>query len=269
MGDFHAAVTTLIESFSRTLAILKRSIFKTKRDVQSAYGREIGRVGPGFANGDAHKTLSAILTGFNALSNILISRFSPGHTTPATSTDHTALLILSKTARSDAIRTFSQLSIRLSRTSLALPASSRSKAKPGAVPKKKKSSVESGSWKPSLSRSPSKYLSTSATKRPKSSPKLPPKPSPPYQANTTQFLPLPPSHHHTHYTQRRPSPRKSILSSTSDSTKLGEIPAHKGVCHCIAIDGREMVFPIRTYFPLEAYHEPVKPRGRLRRLLSL
>lgn len=76
MGEFHDAVTTLLEAFSRGLAVIKRkraissstdkskdltlkkSLKRSRSDVQTAYGREMGRVGPGFANGDGKSAIS-------------------------------------------------------------------------------------------------------------------------------------------------------------------------------------------------------------------
>ena len=79
MGEFHDAVTTLLEAFSRGLAVIKRkraissstdkskdltlkkSLKRSRSDVQTAYGREMGRVGPGFANGDGKSAIGVYL----------------------------------------------------------------------------------------------------------------------------------------------------------------------------------------------------------------
>ncbi len=77
MGEFHDAVSTLLEAFSRGIAMIKtqrgrrkqenlpldstrkkaethlsRSLKKNKVTVKDAYGRELLQVGPGFAEGD-------------------------------------------------------------------------------------------------------------------------------------------------------------------------------------------------------------------------
>jgi len=77
MGEFHDAVSTLLEAFSRGIAIIKtqrgrrkqenlpldsthkkaethlsKSLKKNKVTVKGAYGRELSQVGPGFAEGD-------------------------------------------------------------------------------------------------------------------------------------------------------------------------------------------------------------------------
>ena len=64
----------------------------------------------------------------------------------------------------------------------------------------------------------------------------------------------------------RGSNRKSMMSFASDSTKLGEIPEHKWTRPNMYAEG--VHFPIRTYYPLEPYQEPEKPRSRLMRLFK-
>jgi hypothetical protein len=53
------------------------------------------------------------------------------------------------------------------------------------------------------------------------------------------------------------------MSFGSDSTKIGEIPEHKWARQP---DGG--IFPVRTYYPLEPYQEPEKPRSRFMRLFK-
>ena len=77
MGEFHDAVSTLLEVFGRGIAIIKsqrgrrkreqrplesskkvaethlsESLKKNRTDVKKAYGRDLARFGPGFAVGD-------------------------------------------------------------------------------------------------------------------------------------------------------------------------------------------------------------------------
>jgi hypothetical protein len=66
--------------------------------------------------------------------------------------------------------------------------------------------------------------------------------------------------------QSRPENRKSFMSFASDSTKLGEIPEHKWTRPGMYADGG--YFPARTYYPLEPYQEPEKPRSRFMRLFK-
>ena len=244
---------------------------------------------------EAHSSLSAILFRLNAGFVSLIERFARGHNT---STDYAALLSLSNAARSEAIQTFSQLSMRLSKSSLALPPSRTSKQGPDSKPsnkKKDKKRSSTGGSKHSRSKSAPSLLitpegavrrpkhsrskSTPSSKAPSTAPKkapspkpfsksthssLPQTPAPPYELNASQHSLLVP---YMPPFQTRPSNRKSIMSFASDSTKLGEIPEHKWARRGTA-DG-QMIFPIRTYYPLEPYQEPVKPKSKLRRLFRL
>jgi hypothetical protein len=77
MGEFHDAVSTLLEAFGHGIAIIKsqrgrrkkeqlplesskkiaethlsKSLKKNRTDVKKAYGRDLARFGPGFAVGD-------------------------------------------------------------------------------------------------------------------------------------------------------------------------------------------------------------------------
>lgn len=72
MGDFHHAITTLLDAFSRGLGVIKRkkhsspadstqkeddrrlskSLCKSRADVREAYSRDLARFGNGIAVGD-------------------------------------------------------------------------------------------------------------------------------------------------------------------------------------------------------------------------
>lgn len=77
MGEFHAAVSSLLDAFARGISIIKtqrkrrksgriqidqsskvaethlsKSLKKNRTEVQSAYGKDLNRFGPGFAEGD-------------------------------------------------------------------------------------------------------------------------------------------------------------------------------------------------------------------------
>lgn len=83
MGEFHDAVSTLLESFARGISIIRtqrkrrksghipidqssknaetdlsKCLKKNRTEVKTAYGRDLDRSGPGFAAGDGkHKSL--------------------------------------------------------------------------------------------------------------------------------------------------------------------------------------------------------------------
>jgi hypothetical protein len=72
MGEFHDAVTTLLDAFSRGISVIRRkkerlapdpthkvvdrhlskSLKKSRTDIKEAYTRDLSRFGPGFAVGD-------------------------------------------------------------------------------------------------------------------------------------------------------------------------------------------------------------------------
>lgn len=170
MGEFHDAVTTLLEAFASGIAIIKtlrkrrkehripidstvkvaethlsKSLKKNRADVQTVYGRNLSQAGGRFAVGDdeARSSLAAILFRLNAGFVSIIDRFTRGK---STGTDYKALLNLSNVSHMEAISTFEQLSKRLSQSSVALPHKSRHAGKPhssrvGHKQKAKKGSV--------------------------------------------------------------------------------------------------------------------------------
>jgi len=307
MGEFHDAVSTLLEAFAHGISIIKiqrcrrkkehipiepskknaeshlsKSLKKNRTEVKTAYGKDLARFGPGFAAGDveAHLSLSTILIRLNAGLVSVIERFTRGQSTSA---DYQALLNLSNASRIQAIETFSQLSQRLSRSSLALSPSNPTKhlEKHARKRRARKPSSAVGNPKhtrsqsaPELSLTPLGPATTSGWVRPKHSRKTssssiskssglstPPKRTAPSEPNpkpaplVPQYTP-PPQY-------QRTEKRKSIMSFASDSTKLGEIPEHKWARPAMLEDGK---FPVTTYYPLEPYQEPEKQRSRFMRL---
>jgi hypothetical protein len=320
MGGFHDAVSTLLETFARGIAIIKtqrrrrerenlplepthkkaeshlsKSLKKNRVTVKDAYGRELSTVGSGFAEGDAeaHSSISAILFRLNAGFVSIIERFTRGC---CTSTDYQVLLNLSNASRMEAINTFEALSTRLSRSSPALVPSSPKKDIQGAHRRRAKHSASAWHLKhgrskssPELSITPLGPATTEGWVRPKyhrkhssdsrssksserSSPKhsisKPPSPlrlpasHPPARITAPPSKPSPPPPY-LPTKLSKPDQRKSFMSFASDSTKLGEIPEHKWTRPPGLETGS---YPINTYYPLEPYREPEKPRSKFMRL---
>ncbi|KAK0124517.1 hypothetical protein ONS95_009466 [Cadophora gregata] len=168
MGEFHGAVSSLLDAFARGIGIIKaqrkrrknghipidqssktaetqlsKSLKKSRTEVKNAYGKDLNRYGPGFAEGDAEarSSLQAIMFRLNAGFVSVIERFTKGRSSP---TDYQVLLNLSNSSRLEAITTFQQLSYRLSRSSLALPLSPhRTGHKASATHRRKQKSVTS------------------------------------------------------------------------------------------------------------------------------
>lgn len=61
-----------------------------------------------------------------------------------------------------------------------------------------------------------------------------------------------------------PGNRMSIMSFASDSTKLGEIPERRGV----TVDPENQQYLTSTVFPLAPWKKPEKPRSRFMRLFG-
>ncbi|CZT03610.1 uncharacterized protein RAG0_10330 [Rhynchosporium agropyri] len=145
MGELHGAVSSLLDAFARGIAIitahrkrrkngripidqlsksaethLSQSLKQNWTEVRDAYGKDLGRFGPGFADGDAEarSSLQAIMFRLNAGFVSVIERFTKGRSNSA---DYEVLLNLSNSSRLEAISAFQQLSHRLSHPSLALP----------------------------------------------------------------------------------------------------------------------------------------------------
>lgn len=237
---------------------------------------------------EARSSLSAILFRLNAGFVSVIDRFTRGRSTAA---DYQALLNLSQSSRMEAIKTFSELSQRLSRSSLALVPSPSPTSKVHHTHKRKRSKqssslehtrsksapsltiTEKGWVRPKTHRktSSSSTMTTTSSSPPppkvpkerKSSPRLQRTQHPP-PISSSFVRPISPQAHLELTRSSKPDPRnrKSIMSFSSDSTKLGEIPEHRWPRNA---DGTVRA---TTYYPIEPYQEPVKERSRLRKLFG-
>ncbi|KAL3424769.1 hypothetical protein PVAG01_04050 [Phlyctema vagabunda] len=323
MGELQNRVSSLLEAFSQGKEILKvqrwrrkenrraidvkqkgaetklsKSLGKDRLQVKDAYGKDLSRYGHDFAAGDAEaqSSLSAILFRLNAGLVSVIEMFTRGRSSSA---DYQRLLNLSNTSRIEAIKTFSELSSRLSRSSLDLAPVNKHSTSTSRNKRKHKSSKSFGKDSSSNKRSRSRNvpdLSITALGpansdgwiRPKagrksssnSTPKHSSRSVTPRQSrskNHTQALQqavaspvpvLPP-------VENEPIPKarararmdncKSIMSIASGSTKIGEIPEYKWIKP--SFDMAESTnYPVTVFYPTGIYEEPSKPRSRLARL---
>ncbi|TVY39492.1 hypothetical protein LOCC1_G005772 [Lachnellula occidentalis] len=274
-------------------AHLSRSLKKSHTEVKKTYSRDLARFGAGFAAGDgrsceqtlhwaitdiptaeAHSSLSRILT---RLSTGFLSFIEIFTKAGSTSSDYQALLNLSNTTRNETIQTFDQFSKRLSSSSLALtskkqPSDTRHSRNSHRY-KTKKSTI----YHTRAKSSPDISLTRNGWVRPKPGKRRSSDPKPPSTVDTKRIaappkatLPAPPppliSIPEPSHLSRRGT-RKSIMSFASDSTKLGEIPEHKWTRPPVVFEtGDAVTFPVTTYYPLQPYQEPAKPRSRFMRL---
>lgn len=351
MGEFHDAVTTLLDAFTSAIGVIKvqrgkrktarvaidderkeaesylsRSLKRSRRDVKHAYERDAKALGDGFRNGDsmlnlridqdgrnfanlesdeARSRLATILLRLNAGFITIINRFTRGKSSPA---DYEALINLSNMSRIDAMRTFEQLSYRVSQSNLSLipvhtspdhmkrkkrkpskKGSSKAKSTPSLVTTsmgtgnsegwvrlkhKRISSLDANVGKPSkrhTSRGHSKsttHLATQITQ-----PRSDLASIKEYSKSTSHLQSHQPLVRITApaVTSGRTPNRQSLMSFASDSTKLGEIPAHRwmrpAMFENIDEEG-QVVYPVTTFYPLEPYVEPAK-RSVFRRLFRI
>jgi hypothetical protein len=207
----------------------------------------------------------------------IIDRFTRGE---STRTDYQTLVNLSNASKVEAIKTFEQLSARISRSSVAISISKpKRKTHSGSKGKKAGFSQSSGSShsgrpEPVRSRSaPELSLKQTALGpatahgwvRPKgqksgrkraidpSSSRRKSVPHGRQEPLAPEPLPLP-----------GPENRMSIMSFASDSTKLGEIPERRGATANL---GNQENFT-STVFPLAPWKRPEKPRSRFMRLFG-
>jgi len=323
MGDFKDAVTTLLDAFSSGIAVIKslrrrraehkipvdpsvkaeetrlsKSLRKNRADVRSAYSQDFEKLGSWFAAGDvkAHSTLTSILCRLNAGFVNIIDSFTQGKNTQS---DCQALLEISNSSRAEALRTFEQLSMRLSTSSL--HSNQRLVPRPGVshqghkrrgqqarqeASDSSKRALSKASPEPSIAitplgpatpegwvRSKAKRKTSSTSTKSKaartSRPLREAQPEVRKEAPKDKGILRPiqsklklPIHTDT---PRRSENRMSLMSFASDSTKVGEIPEHKWAKQSrFAADGTS--FPVMAAFPLEPYTEPEKARSRFMRL---
>ncbi|KAF4635343.1 hypothetical protein G7Y89_g2762 [Cudoniella acicularis] len=292
MGEFHDAVSTLLDAFARGISIIKtqsqhgkdRSRTRITADSQLSRSLKNNRAEVKNAYTESRSSLSTILSRLSTGFLSVIDRFSRGKSTPS---DYQSLMSLSDLTRREAIHTFEQLSIRLSTSSLALaplaaPADKRSTSR------KKESTTHRNHTRakstPNLSVTPlgpatpngwvrskspkksrkssSKSKSTTSMNRKREEHAIaPPHPRPkritaPEPTLTLSSSPSPPQRAEHALASPRDN-RISFMSFASDSTKLGEIPERKWAKPAgFDYGSGNSPFPITAYYPLEPYQEP-------------
>lgn len=259
-------------------ALLKRSLKTDRKKVERAYSSRVSASGDRFEKGDtkALSSLGRVIQKLNTAIANLIRTASKG---PGAGLDYQSLMSLSNSSRSQAIKTFDQLSRRLdsrsSRSSVASTTSSKSSRT------SKSSSSKASKTTSSSSKSSGASKSSDGTKRKKSS-KAPKKQDhktvhkeprreeagrlgerPPLRMEMSIATPLldamdhSPEHSARSSLRRRPSfaNRFSLISMSSDSTRLGEIPERKWHRRYdgpgLGLDeyNTPVMYPVRPYQP--------------------
>ena len=257
---------------------------------------------------EARSRLATILLRLNAGFVTIINRFTRGKSSPA---DYEALINLSNMSRIDAMKTFEQLSFRVSQSNLSLipigtaqehtrrrrrrktgkKGSSRARSTSSLVTTplgtgspegwvrhkhKRMSSLDVNVGKPSRRRANKGHSkSTTHLQSQVWQARTEVAPLKEYSKSTTQLYSppknLPLIRVTSADTTSRVLNRQSLISFASDSTKLGEIPAHRWMRSAMfqnVDEAGDVQYPITTFYPLEPYVEPVK-RSLFRRLFRI
>lgn len=256
-------------------ALLKHSLKTDRKRVERAYSSRISESGDRFEKGDkkALSALGRVIQKLNAAIANLIRTASKSH---GPGLDYQSLMSLSNASRLQAIKTFDQLSRRLdsksSRSSVASTASSRSsrtsKSSTSKASKSTSSSKSTGASK--SSDSGRKHKKTKTSKHGHSDRKETRRRDKervserPLRMEMSIATPLLDSMDHSlehsarSSLRRRPSfaNRFSLISMSSDSTRLGEIPERKWAHrrHDNPVGGLDeyntpVMYPVRPYQP--------------------
>ncbi|KAG8158924.1 hypothetical protein KVR01_011367 [Diaporthe batatas] len=279
-------------------ALLKRSLKTDRKKVERAYSSRVSASGDRFEKGDtkALSSLGRVIQKLNAAIASLIRTASKGR---GAGLDYQSLMSLSNSSRSQAIKAFDQLSRRLdsSRSSRSSAASTTSSSKSARTSKSSSSKASKTTTSSSSSSKPSdggkhKRKSSKASKRHNHNTghkeprrqqqqhqeaERPGERLPPLRMDMSSSIATPlldamdhsPEHSARSSLRRRPSfaNRFSLISMSSDSTRLGEIPERKwhrgggGGGGGFGLDeyNTPVMYPVRPY----------QPQVRERRFLGL
>ncbi|KAH7141176.1 hypothetical protein B0J13DRAFT_52528 [Dactylonectria estremocensis] len=228
MGSFGATVASLLETYTKCLSLLKgfttsgdldgsssdiqsslgSSLRSDRARVRRAYSSRLSQNGRRLEKGDAasRSALRQVARRLTAALAEVVSRIG-GRRPPAV--DYNSLLALSKVSSLDAVRTINDLSSRVSSRTSSV-SSQRSTVSRGRPRSRRHRQQSEGHVRPSMSGGGRR----SKSKRSKS--------KKPASQSSRQHL-RQPSRNHRVVTASRNENRISILTMSSDSTKLGEI----------------------------------------------
>lgn len=260
-------------------ALLKRSLKTDRKKVERAYSSRVSESGDRFEKGDS-KALSAlgrVIQKLNAAIANLIRTASKGQ---GAGLDYQSLMSLSNSSRSQAIKTFDQLSHRLgsksSRSSVASTASSKSsRTSKSSSSKASKTTSSSKSSAASKSSDSGRHKKSKASRkhdrvshkesRRKGDERLSERPLRMEMSIATPLLDSMDrrfEHSANSSLRRRPSfaNRFSLISMSSDSTRLGEIPERKWHRRHDSPGGGLDEYNTPVMYPVRPYQPQVKER---------
>ncbi|KAK3378191.1 hypothetical protein B0H63DRAFT_239924 [Podospora didyma] len=277
---FSDRIAALLETYSNCLSLLKafkrdsksqsaeaeeqrihlrKSLRSDRSLVERAYSKELSNSGSRFKKGDtpAMSALGQILKNIRTgMSRFL--QFSGKK--QSLDLDYESLMSLSNASRIEAIKTINRLSRRLDSPARSVVSSSKSSALPSASPSRKKRHTSSGTVsskksKDAVSRGQSSSRKTGPIKETQATDKKTPKRLLP------PAKPAPKSQNRFGGDEQRASPianRVSLISMSSGSTQLGEIPERRWRGRYTTIDSSSEEYNIPPLYPLKPYTTEVK-----------
>ncbi|KAJ0117666.1 hypothetical protein J7T55_001865 [Diaporthe amygdali] len=260
-------------------ALLKHSLKTDRKRVERAYSSRVSESGGRFEKGD-RKALSALGRVIQKLNAAIASLLRTASKGQGQALDYQSLMSLSNSSRLQAIKTFDQLSRRLdsksSRSSVASTASSKSsRTSKSSTSKASKSTSSSKSSSASKSTDSRGHKKTKTSKKRDHADRKEPKTRDAERANERPLrlemrlaTPLLDSmdrsleHSTSSSLRRRPSfaNRFSLISMSSDSTRLGEIPERKWHRRYDTSDGSSEEYNTPVMYPVRPYQPQVKER---------
>ncbi|KAK1770489.1 hypothetical protein QBC33DRAFT_528204 [Phialemonium atrogriseum] len=234
---------------------LRRSLRSNRAQVRRAYSSGVSESGSRFEKGDARakSALSRVLKKLRAaIANIL--QPSSKHQKPVL--DYETLTLLSNASRIQATQACDQLSRRLGSSSSSRCSSASSSTSSKHKRRRVLSNSASSSKISSSGQQPLKdrrRKSRSGSEKPKG------------ERRTSPTSPRPtsvkPHGRRTESGSRTPTPKRiSLVSTSTFSTKLGEIPERKWRSR-YSYDSSPEEYNIRPVYPLKPYESPAKKRG--------
>ncbi|KAL1851409.1 hypothetical protein Daus18300_012520 [Diaporthe australafricana] len=259
-------------------ALLKQSLKTDRKRVERAYSSRLSEAGGRFEKGD-RKSLSALGRVIQKLNAAIANLMRTASKNQGAALDYQSLMSLSNSSRLQAIKTFDQLSRRLdsksSRSSVASTTSSKSSRTSKSSSSKASKSTSSSKSSGASGSSGSGRHKTKTSKKHAHADRKDPRPRDhervserPLRLQMSIATPLLDSMDHSlehsasSTLRRRPSfaNRFSLISMSSDSTRLGEIPERKLYRRHDTSGGGLEEYNTPVMYPVRPYQPQVKER---------
>ncbi|KAK3685987.1 hypothetical protein B0T22DRAFT_236537 [Podospora appendiculata] len=279
---FGDSITALLETYSNCLSLLKaykrqdggsilgaddqrvrlrKSLKSDRASVERAYTARLSEKGSRLEKGDA-RAVSALDRILHKLKAAITSLLRLSSQKQRSGLDYDSLKSLSNVSRIEAIQAIDHLSRRLGSASRASVVSSSSK--PSTVPSDSSRHGRHGSSGSSASSKQHKVVASPSRKTPVKKEK--PKEKPDRSGNVGEPSSSPRSSARSHSgprasPQQTPVPNRiSLISISTDSTKLGEIPMRRWQSRYTSTDSSTDGYNVPPLYPLKPYTAEVKEK---------